>query len=160
MKKLVLTIAGVLLLCTPAIADPELRFTWTGIVVHHTATAGGTVEDFWNYHVKVKKWADVAYHYIIYRNGDIVKGRDLGQQGMHGDDRNWTHIGVALVGNNNFTKAQEDTLERVCLSLANKYDIQSIVRHHEECPGTSLDVETLKQEVLKNECKIISDDKK
>ena len=50
------------------------------IIVHCSATKEGRdfdVEDVRNWHVKVNKWNDIGYHYIIKLDGTIQKGREM-----------------------------------------------------------------------------------
>ncbi len=123
-------------------------FEWSGIVVHHSATEQGTVESFRRYHTQVKGWEDVAYHYVIYKDGSIHKGRGLDKQGMHGDKRNYTHLGICLVGTNEFTEKQKSSLEKLCEDLIQTFNIFSVERHHEECPSEAIGVEKLEKQLI------------
>lgn len=70
------------------------------IAVHCTATPEGidlTVEEVRRQH-KAHGWADVGYHYIIYRDGTVHLGRDVDISGAHVSGYNANSIGVAYVG--------------------------------------------------------------
>lgn len=72
----------------------------TEIIVHCTATAEGkdfTVQDITNWH-KARGFNTIGYHYVIYRNGDIVNGRDVDLIGAHCTNHNAHSIGVCYVG--------------------------------------------------------------
>ncbi len=117
---------------------------WTGIVVHHSATETGTVESFRREQMrKHKDWIDVAYHFIIYKDGSVHKGRGLDKQGMHGDKRNWSHLGICLIGENDFTNIQRRNLKTLCKRLKQEFAISKIEKHHEQCPGQGLDLSQL-----------------
>ena len=70
------------------------------IAVHCTATPEGrdlTVEQIRKQH-KSQGWADVGYHYIIYRDGTVHLGRDVDVSGAHVSGYNANSIGIAYVG--------------------------------------------------------------
>ena len=122
--------------------------SWKGIVVHHSATKTGTVESFRRHHVNVNGWQDIGYNFVIYRNGSIHKGRSLEINGAHARGRNATHIGICLVGEDVFTADQVVALYELCRDLAEDYQIQSIERHHKDCPGIGVKVELLEYNIL------------
>lgn len=71
------------------------------IIIHCTATPASrdvTVEQIRDFHVKGNGWADIGYHYIIYRNGEIHVGRPPEQPGAHCKGHNANSIGIAYVG--------------------------------------------------------------
>lgn len=70
------------------------------IIFHCTATPEGkdfTVADIRAWH-KARGWADIGYHYIVYRDGRIMVGRPIGQIGSHVAGHNTGTIGVSYVG--------------------------------------------------------------
>ena len=72
------------------------------IIVHCSATPEGedyTVEQMRRDH-KAQGWSDIGYHYVVYRNGKIMEGRDVDIQGAHCGDNggNVNSIGVCYVG--------------------------------------------------------------
>jgi len=76
-----------------------------GIVIHHTYTStDASVLEMARYHryrAEGTGWAGgIGYHFLIRDNGLIYDGRPMDERGIHtGDDRNYTHIGIALIGN-------------------------------------------------------------
>ena len=76
------------------------------IIIHCTATPEGqdkTVEQIRAEHMApVSKggrgWSDIGYHYVIYRNGHVMPGRDVDKIGAHATDHNTYSIGIAYVG--------------------------------------------------------------
>lgn len=77
------------------------RRTITEIIIHCTATPEGKdylVSDIRNWH-KSQGWSDIGYHYVIYRNGDVLLGRDVDIVGAHaGSKHNTYSIGIVYVG--------------------------------------------------------------
>lgn len=139
---------------------PERRET-TMIVVHHSATTGGSVEAFRDHHVNVNGWDDIGYHFVIgngqgAEDGEIQIGRAEHLQGAHArsgasESRNPYSVGVCLVGNNEFTVEQQISLAVLLAKLCCSYNIepseQTIQRHHQECPGDSLDMKRVVERV-------------
>lgn len=71
------------------------------IVVHCTATPEGqdrTVERIRREHIEQNGWSDIGYHFVIYRDGTIAKGRDVSKVGAHVNGYNAHSIGIAYVG--------------------------------------------------------------
>ena len=115
----------------------------TRAVIHHTATKDVSIDVIRKYHVEVKGWDDVGYHYLIRENGNVEVGRPL-TMGAHAKGRNHT-IGIALTGKDFFSIFQIISLNKLLREL----DVTYIERHHEECPGDSLRdfIETYNSEV-------------
>jgi N-acetylmuramoyl-L-alanine amidase len=70
------------------------------IIVHCAATREGrafTVEDITRWH-KARGFATIGYHYVIYRDGSIHKGRPLEQIGAHCVGHNKHSIGICYIG--------------------------------------------------------------
>lgn len=75
------------------------------ILVHCTATPDGkdyTVENIREWHTakppKGQGWADIGYHYVVYRDGSVHLGRDVDLIGAHCEGYNTHSIGVCYVG--------------------------------------------------------------
>ena len=57
----------------------------TEIIIHCSATPEGkdfTVDDIRRWHL-ARKFADIGYHYVIYRDGSVHKGRAENIAGAH-----------------------------------------------------------------------------
>lgn len=113
------------------------------IIIHHTGEHNIDVsaEQIDKYH-KERGWKGIGYHYIIRRNGDIEKGRADYEIGAHAKNRNENSIGIVLSGRD-MTLEQKMTLSVMLKKMVVRYNIKSIERHHEECPGESVAVEKL-----------------
>ncbi|KKQ54356.1 MAG: N-acetylmuramyl-L-alanine amidase, negative regulator of AmpC, AmpD [Parcubacteria group bacterium GW2011_GWA2_38_13] len=127
------------------------------IIVHHSATSGGSVETIRRYHKEVNKWEDIGYHYVITngnggKDGVVHAGRSEELTGAHaGKGRNQNSLGVCLIGNDTFTEKQIEALTKHLATLCVKHKItpsaKTIQRHHEECPGNGIDLDKVIQKV-------------
>jgi hypothetical protein len=130
---------------------------WKFIVVHHSATASGTLEAIEQHH-RGLGFEEIGYHFMI-NNGVAAGTRDGGirctprwvQQmaGAHArvpdhPEFNGQGIGVCLIGNFETTEptpAQMAALETLVLALMQRYDVplERVYGHGElkntRCPG-------------------------
>lgn len=70
------------------------------IIIHCTATKAGqhvTVSDVDRWH-KARGFRGIGYHFLIYLDGTIVRGRGIGEAGAHTKGYNANSIGVCYVG--------------------------------------------------------------
>lgn len=70
------------------------------IIIHCSATPEGrhtTVEEIRQWHIK-RGWKDIGYHYVIYLDGTIHKGRPEASVGAHCSGYNNNSIGVCYIG--------------------------------------------------------------
>lgn len=83
------------------------------IIVHCTATPEGvdyTVDDIRRWHTSPpNNWADIGYHYIVYRDGQVKDGRDVNTAGAHCTGHNTASIGVVYVGGTAKDGSPKDT---------------------------------------------------
>lgn len=114
------------------------------IIVHCSATPEGkdyTVDDIRRWH-KQQGWSDIGYHYVVYRNGDIVNGRDVDIQGAHCADNggNINSIGICYIGGcardgktpkDTRTDAQKLALLNLLLDLKKLYPHAVILGHRD-----------------------------
>lgn len=72
----------------------------TEIIIHCSATPEGkdfTVEDIRRWHL-ARHFADIGYHYVIYRDGSVHKGRAENIAGAHCLGHNAHSIGICYIG--------------------------------------------------------------
>jgi N-acetylmuramoyl-L-alanine amidase len=112
----------------------------TEIIMHCTATREGknyTVEDIRLWHKK-RGFSDIGYHYVIYLDGPVHKGRPIEMVGAHCEGHNIGTIGIAYVGGldkdgnpkNTLTPSQEESLYNLIVELMKKYpSIASVCGH-------------------------------
>lgn len=120
------------------------------IIVHCTATPAGkdyTVDDIRRWH-KAQGWADVGYHYIVYRDGTVHEGRNIDIAGAHTSNHNQNSIGVVYIGGmtkdnkkpaDSRTNAQKDALVQLLKELRQLYPSAKIYGHrnfaNKACPS-------------------------
>ena len=135
-------LAGLLLL-------PSTR-TITEIIVHCTATPEGkdyTVDDIRRWH-KQRGFADVGYHYVIYRDWSLHPGRNINVAGAHCTGHNTRSIGVCYVGGvakdaktpkDTRTPQQKEALQNVIITLKATYPHAKVYGHRDfankACPS-------------------------
>ncbi len=72
----------------------------TEIIIHCSATPEGkdfTVDDIRRWHL-ARHFADIGYHYVIYRDGSVYKGRAENITGAHCLGHNAHSIGICYIG--------------------------------------------------------------
>lgn len=120
------------------------------IIVHCSATPEGkdfTVLDIKKWHLE-RGFSDIGYHYVVYRDGSINKGRDESKIGAHCTGHNSYSIGVCYVGGvakdgktakDTRTDAQKKSLLSLLRNLKMKYPQASIHSHRDyankACPS-------------------------
>ena len=114
------------------------------IVIHQTDTATATVESIDRYHRSLG-WAGIGYHYVVYRDGSVHKGRLNNEIGAHCKGDNATSIGVCCVGAGDalpvakgyMTQAMWDRLLVLVHQLMSAYNIPigRVVGHRERPSG-------------------------
>ena len=119
------------------------------IILHSTATQEGKdydIDDIRKWHLQ-RGFSDVGYHFVIYRNGIIAKGRSLSIQGAHTLGHNDDSVGVAYIGGIDATGKAKDTrtvaqkvsMRALILYLRLRYRISNVMGHkqcsHTECPS-------------------------
>ena len=76
-------------------------------------------------------WDGIGYHKIINKNGLIENGRPEYWQGAHTFGRNHESIGICLIGKNEFTSKQFNSLKIILNKLLLKYPKAKIRGHCE-----------------------------
>ena len=72
-------------------------------VLHHTtgtySGSGQTVRNIQAFHQgPTRKWADIAYSFLVAPDGTIYEGRGWGKQGAHTKGYNSSSVGIAFIG--------------------------------------------------------------
>lgn len=134
------------------------------IVIHTTAgRLDATLEDIRTYHVKVRAFSDVGYHFLVWQDGTVRAGRPLHRMGAHARGYNARSIGIALVGHHDrdeLTDAARDELVRLAATLAHTYGVraENVIGHRETydrlgkpraktCPGRLVDMDDLRARI-------------
>lgn len=122
----------------------------TEIIIHCSATPEGRdyiVENIRQWHLQ-RGFNDVGYHYIIYRDGSVHKGRDESVVGAHCTGHNSNSIGVCYIGGmdkankqpkDTRTPEQKESLINLLKELKTKYPNAVIHSHNDfankACPS-------------------------
>lgn len=119
------------------------------IIIHCSATPEGrehTVADITAWH-KARGFATIGYHWVIYLDGTIHKGRPEEQMGAHTTGQNQNSIGICYIGGTDAKGNPKDTRtdkQKVALialvnELKEKYPKASVHGHCEfaakACPS-------------------------
>lgn len=111
------------------------------IIIHCSATKEGqhfTVEDIDQWH-KARGFAKIGYHYVIYLDGSVHKGRPEEQIGAHTLGHNATSVGICYIGGldtsgkpkDTRTDAQKTALTELVDDLKAKYPKAQVYGHYE-----------------------------
>ena len=95
------------------------------IIVHCSATREGqhvTVQQIRQWHLQ-RNFADIGYHYVVYLDGTVHKGRPLEKAGAHCKGYNAHSIGICYVGGLDRQGKPKDTR-----TAAQKAALQSLIR--------------------------------
>jgi len=141
---------------------------WEFVVLHHTASSGGSVESIHEAHLRKKDkngnpWLGIGYHFLI-GNGNGMGDGEIQPtfrwreqlQGAHAgsNDYNQRGIGICLVGNfedQHPSDAQLQAVERLVATLKQEYGItaERVVGHAEvkatACPGKHFPLDSVRE---------------
>lgn len=82
------------------------------------------IDEVRKFHVEVRGWNDVGYHYGIKRDGTIEAGRPEDVQGAHCKEANKDSLGICMLAEDGlFTMEQVSSLQFLVKSLCLKYMI-------------------------------------
>lgn len=120
------------------------------IVIHCSATKRGQnvdAERIRRWHVDDNGWSDIGYHYVVERDGSLVKGRSDDVPGAHVKGFNDRSLGICLVGGINdsdepefnYTAGQMVTMIGLVKQLTLIHPEAKVVGHNEldagkDCP--------------------------
>ena len=133
------------------------------IIIHHSLTKDNQTVS-WNairkYHMDVKGWDDIGYHYGIELVGDkheILVGRQMTTPGAHTKGRNKSSLGICLIGNFDVqppVKEMWDLAVSLVDSLCNILYItsNSVYSHNRyapdrSCPGKAFNMDRFRGDV-------------
>ena len=89
-------------------------------------------------------WDGIGYHKVIQRNGFVEMGRPEYWIGAHVYEHNQESLGICLIGKNQFTKKQFNSLKIILRNWKVKYPKAKIVGHcdfnntNKTCPNFNL----------------------
>ncbi|MEO0341157.1 MAG: peptidoglycan recognition family protein [Bacteroidota bacterium] len=125
------------------------------IIVHHSATSGGSPTSFARHHVQTRGWPGIGYHYVISKDGKIYQTNDLDAISYHTSGQNSRSIGICLTGNYDEEKPPSIQLQQcaqLILALDELLFNDLVVLGHRDfsaksCPGDNFDLDHLKSMV-------------
>ena len=90
-------------------------------------------ESIYKWHVTERGWSDIGYHYLILKNGTVVKCRPVWRKGAHCKEQgmNTDSIGICLTGNYEFSDEQFVSLQKIIDELRWLFGDISIHGHYE-----------------------------
>lgn len=112
------------------------------IIIHCSATPAGkdfTVQQIRQWHL-ARGFRDIGYHYVIYRDGSIHKGRPLEQAGAHCVGHNRHSVGICYIGGlaingktpaDTRTEAQKEAIALILESLHRRFPNATLHGHRE-----------------------------
>lgn len=119
------------------------------IIIHCSATREGkdyTVADITRWH-KARGWRTIGYHFVIYRDGSVHKGRNLEEIGAHCVGHNAHSVGICYIGGlsadgktskDTRTQEQRTALRKLVEDLQQQFPGASLHGHREfankSCP--------------------------
>ncbi|RUR04579.1 N-acetylmuramoyl-L-alanine amidase [Legionella sp. km772] len=122
----------------PEHSGAQLLTNVTHLVIHHSGANNfskdypAVVRSYWTYHVKVHKWSDIGYNWLVDENGVLYKGRawrnatQENVQGAHNTGRNGNTVGICFIGDYEKYIPKSKGLEKLTAIMAflcNKYGI-------------------------------------
>jgi N-acetyl-anhydromuramyl-L-alanine amidase AmpD len=118
------------------------------VIIHHSATTGGSPEAYAQYHVDNNGWAGIGYHYVISKSGKIEQTQFLRTVSYHTSGMNSRSIGICLTGNYDIqepTESQISSLVKLIQHLEKRLGRQLDIQGHNEhsnksCPGRGISV--------------------
>lgn len=126
------------------------------IILHCSATPEGkdyTVAQIRQWHL-ARGFSDIGYHFIIYRDGTVHRGRPVAQIGAHTTGQNAHSIGICYIGGNTAdnitpkdtrTEAQRTALIKLVAELKASYPSATVHGHNEfaakACPSFNVQKE-------------------
>ncbi|MCU0511656.1 MAG: peptidoglycan recognition protein family protein [Anaerolineae bacterium] len=123
--------------------------TYQTIVLHHSVIYRGndyaTMQEIQRAHRQTRGWADVGYHFMVGKSGDLFAGRPMTVRGTHVEGYNTGSLGVCLLGNLNqetVTDAQWNAVQVLLNWLVPYLGVSCLATHRDfnpqtECPGAN-----------------------
>ncbi|WP_175487543.1 peptidoglycan recognition protein family protein [Alteribacillus persepolensis] len=110
----------------------------TDIAIHHSLTKEGDAHSFSRHHVFTNGWPEIAYHFVILKDGTIQYCHDLSVISYHVGNSNNIAVGICLVGDfreEEPTKEQKRSLKELHDCLMKDMPSYKRTRGHNEFPG-------------------------
>ena len=130
--------------------------TATRMAIHHTETPtndsmspAARLRQIQSYHMDVKGWCDIGYHFLLSRDGRLWEGRRDTLLGAHAGGNNTGNLGISVMGSHDTTPLTEPQLvaiAKLVRGLADQHGIainRTKIKGHREynpttCPGNAV----------------------
>jgi len=73
--------------------------------------------------------SSIGYHFVVYTRGVVATGRHLDEVGAHVEGRNANSIGICLIGRDQFSREQWESLKALVDGLKRSYPNARVVGH-------------------------------
>ncbi len=128
------------------------------IIIHHTWSPDNPSRYDWEairrYHLDVKEWDDIGYHYGIEKVDSVYqlfRGRPEHVVGAHCVGNNMNSLGIAVIGNFDTAEPVDEVysmLALLCCSRMQKHPKITAIEPHNKyadktCPGKKFNMEKL-----------------
>ena len=103
------------------------------IIVHCSDSSSGrgdTAATIHDWHLQ-RAWDGIGYHYVILENGTVENGRPEYWKGSHCFGANAKSIGICLIGIDEFTAMQFESLRALICDLRDRYPGAAIAGHRD-----------------------------
>ena len=130
-----------------------LRRITNRVIVHHSASSDVAAKTIHSWHLN-QGWSGIGYHFVIRRNGNIERGRELSAIGSHsGPKGNGDSVGVCLTGNFEIDKPTASQINSlvwlIVKYLEPRYGSLQVIGHSDvmatACPGRNFPWDDLKK---------------
>jgi N-acetyl-anhydromuramyl-L-alanine amidase AmpD len=119
------------------------------IILHCSATKEGqhfTTADIERWH-KQRGFRMIGYHFVIYLDGSVHKGRDISEMGAHVTGQNSDSIGICYIGGldsngkakDTRTDAQKTALVKLVADLKRQFPEVTVLGHRDYSPDRNGD---------------------
>ncbi|MDD4490398.1 MAG: N-acetylmuramoyl-L-alanine amidase [Paludibacter sp.] len=114
------------------------------IIIHCSATPEGrhvSVADITAWHKK-RGFRTIGYHFVIYLDGSIHKGRDISEIGAHVEGKNSNSIGICYIGGldsngkpkDTRTYGQKSAIMKLVSQLKERFPNSEVLGHRDYSP--------------------------
>lgn len=76
----------------------------------------------------------IGYHFVIYTDGEVVKGRHIDEVGAHVRGYNAHSLGICLIGRDQFSAAQWDSLKELVETFQAQFPGVNVLGHRQVNP--------------------------
>lgn len=103
------------------------------IVIHCSDSPHGRGDDAETIHKwhRERGWSGIGYHYVIVEDGTVQAGRPHYWPGAHVKGHNTNSLGICLIGEDDFTGEQIQSLKQLHTELSQKYPEAQWFNHYD-----------------------------